>query len=202
MPRLKTLSLEWEELTGLEMRALGNLPKLDRLVLNGRTIGQDTLSRIRVMAKKSQRLSVNRVAVRSSPASLEHRSVTDAAPASHPIGKVVSKPTPEIETKVASLPKHAYKPIALPRDLPASAPASKQTIDLGPPKGEGMILEVNAGPAFSGSKKRLTGLKRLHQIELTQNPRDLDLQPGADPTIQSSEPNPANSLGEFTVNSR
>ncbi len=196
MPRLETISLGWNELNGPEIRTLAELPRLNRVILNGRTVGQDVLTRIRVLAKKAQ-------LAQPYEASLNKKIVASPAPAQHPGGKALTSQAPVYASKPAVASKANYKPIVLPKDLPSSTLAARPSkVETGP-KGEGMILEVGAAPDPSRPRrKRLTGLKRLHQIELSQAPRDIDLQPGASPNIHSQEYDPANSLGEITVNSR
>ena len=186
MPRLETLSLGWGELTAAELRALGDLPRLTRVILNGRTLGQEVLSRIRSLAKLSKpgrRKGVRpeRRATAGLPAGQ-----AGVAPTTHPGGKA--------GTHVSLQDAPVYGIGAAPKPVRVGTA----------PKGKPLMIEVGASPqrARAGGTRKLTGLKRLHQIELGQAPRDLELRPGAFPQINFPEQDPANSLGELNVNTR
>lgn len=198
MPRLETISLGWNELNGPEIRALSALPRLNRIVLNGRTLGQDVLARIKVLAKKTQ-------LAQPYEAPANKKITVGMAPASHPGSRVTALPPQTLNPKTGVVSKPTYNPAMMPKDLPSATLASKPraVVESTTPRGPGMIIEVAAAPEPTRpGRRRLTGLKRLHQLEITQAPRDMALEPGASPNIQSNEYDPANSLGEFTVNSR
>jgi hypothetical protein len=182
---------------------LGNLPKLKRLVLNDRTVGDEVLQRIRVMAKKSRNV-VSPVAVqRTSDGALHRREVAGVAPAKHPGWKPMGSPSRTLDDKSAPGPKATYDVASLPKDLPQTPIVKQPAVASSTPQGEGMMLEFGAKPSGErSSRRRLTGLKRLHQLELTQGARDLDLQPGASANIKSFEATESNSLGEITINAR
>lgn len=200
MPRLEVISVSWTHLSGQEIAALRNIPKLDRIILSGRTVDREVLARFKAFTLKP---SV--VASRVSPAPHMERGKLpldrmprrgSAVPVVHPPKVSFREPAPARAIPAGE---------TLPRDIPSLAPDSAAPIRIETePQGKGMMIEVAAAPSRAGSKSapRLTGLKRLHQIDMSDTPADLALESGASPVIKNLEDDPKNSLGEINVQAR
>jgi Leucine-rich repeat (LRR) protein len=193
MPKLETLSLSWRELTDTELRALSGLPHLTRVILDGRTLPPEVLSRIRALAQLHK--------PGTHPAAFEERHpvrAAAAAPAVHPGRSPGSAREGQMVNKSRIQPgSPGMKSAALPPDLTPGSPA-KAAISMDGPKGQGMVIEVGALPASSGSG-RSVGLKRIYQAELLQHSADPDLRPGETNKIHSPQYDASNSLGEISV---
>lgn len=200
LPRLEVLSLSWTHLSGPDIAALREMKRLDRVILNGRTVDRETLSRFKSFAKKSPYTAPKGV--------VQRVPVPVKAPESRPAIKSVPMTEKKVIATRAVRESHVapvYRKIEMPRDLPTEAHPVASIPMENAPRGKGMMIEVAAGPsavATSRSVPRLTGLKRLHQVEMDATPADLALENGAQPVIGSQDPDPKNFLGELNIKSR
>lgn len=200
LPRLEVLSVSWLQLSGPDVAALREMTRLQKIILNGRTVDRETLSHFKSFArKKKPAMNVKGTQEPSLvwPKAPEARRVNLAHRPENRIAKVPS-------VSKASRASKPYKRIEMPRDLPSSTSGVAPIFIEREPQGKGMVIEVAARPVSREPRyaPRLTGLKRLHQLEMNEPPADIALQPGAEPVIGNLEADPKNSLGEINVQAR
>ncbi len=187
LSRLETVSLPWEALSEPEIHTLAGLPRLKQVALNGTIVTQETLARIHSMARLSGLRETAEI-----PGSVPQATKAPGAKVT-----TLASPSPVQEKKRTG---GLSQPMTLPGDIAPTMP-SKTPIALdNTPKGKGMEIEVSAGP--SRSKRALSGLKRIHQAEIVQAPREPDLLPGESRLIKTHQENASNSLGEIEVSPR
>jgi hypothetical protein len=188
MRRLNTLSLSWGKLTEADLRVLAELPSIKTVVLNGEALEPEVLARITALAKAN--------ALHKRTELGNSRSLAGVAPTVHPGGKTpMAAPRPRVSKEKAPSVRGSTpaKAAALPPDIEPVLPVAI-ALDTRP-KGKPMEIEVNAGSSKAGARR---GLQRIHYMEITQPPRDLDILPGGSRQIRSPEET-ATSLGVIEV---
>jgi hypothetical protein len=185
LTHLQTISLPWDTLSEQDIQTLASLAQLKEVVLSGRIITRDALSRMQSLARRPHPGGTTDVTL--------HTPTAMRAPAAK--ATVLASPVAMHDKKRVS--ESLSRSVVLPGDVVPMMPSRTPIALDNETRGKGMELEVNAGGPRR--RKSLAGLKRIHQAEIVQAIREPDLLPGESRIIKSPKEDASNSLGEIEI---